>query len=53
MILMPQILDITANENACYKHNELELIFSGFLCCSYAEAHWKNFKIFKKFSYYF
>ena len=24
MILMPQILDIIANENACYKSNELE-----------------------------
>ena len=24
MILMPQIFDIIANENACYKHNELE-----------------------------
>ena len=27
MILMPQIFDITANENARFKHNELELIF--------------------------
>ena len=25
MILMPQIFDVTANENACYKRNELEL----------------------------
>ena len=25
MILMPQIFDITANENARYKRNELEL----------------------------
>ena len=24
MILMPQIFDLTANENVCYKHNELE-----------------------------
>ena len=24
MILMPQIFDVTANENACYKRNELE-----------------------------
>ena len=24
MILMPQIFDVTANENACYKQNELE-----------------------------
>ena len=24
MILMPQIFDVTANENACYKCNELE-----------------------------
>ena len=27
MILMPQIFDVTANENARYKHNELELLF--------------------------
>ena len=26
MILMPQIFDVTANENARYKHNELELV---------------------------
>ena len=25
MILMPQIFDVIANENACYKRNELEL----------------------------
>ena len=25
MILMPQIFDVTANENARYKRNELEL----------------------------
>ena len=25
LILMPQIFDVTANENACYKCNELEL----------------------------
>ena len=24
MILMPQIFDVIANVNACYKHNELE-----------------------------
>ena len=24
MILMPQIFDVTANENVRYKHNELE-----------------------------
>ena len=27
MILMPQIFDVTANENARYKRNELELRF--------------------------
>ena len=27
MILMPQIFDVTANENARYKRNELELNF--------------------------
>ena len=27
MILMPQIFDVTANENARYKRNELELLF--------------------------
>ena len=27
MILMPQIFDVTANENARYKRNELELHF--------------------------
>ena len=27
MILMPQILDVTANENARYKRNELEFRF--------------------------
>ena len=27
---MPKIFDVTANENACYKHNELELKFFGF-----------------------
>ena len=27
MILMPQIFDVTANENARYKRNELELKF--------------------------
>ena len=27
MILMPQIFDVTANENARYKRNELELCF--------------------------
>ena len=26
MILMPQIFDVTANENARYKRNELELV---------------------------
>ena len=26
MILMPQIFDVTANENARYKRNELELL---------------------------
>ena len=26
MILMPQIFDVTANENACYKLNELEFM---------------------------
>ena len=29
MILMPQIFDVTANENARYKRNELEYIFHG------------------------
>ena len=24
---MPQIFDVTANENAHYKHNELECVF--------------------------
>ena len=24
---MPQISDVTANENACYKRNELEFVF--------------------------
>ena len=28
MILMPQIFDVTANENARYKRNELEMKFS-------------------------
>ena len=28
MILMPQIFDVTANENARYKRNELELRIS-------------------------
>ena len=28
MILMPQIFDVTANENARYKRNELELTTS-------------------------
>ena len=27
MILMPQIFDVTANENARYKRNELEWCF--------------------------
>ena len=27
MILMPQIFDVTANENARYKSNELEFLF--------------------------
>ena len=27
MILMPQIFDVTANENARYKRNELEMRF--------------------------
>ena len=30
MILMPQIFDVTANENARYKRNELELYFWAF-----------------------
>ena len=29
MILMPQIFDVTANENARYKRNELEYNISG------------------------
>ena len=29
MILMPQIFDVTANENASYKRNELELRIDG------------------------
>ena len=28
MILMPQIFDVTANENARYKRNNLELCFN-------------------------
>ena len=28
MILMPQIFDVTTNENERYKRNELELIFA-------------------------
>ena len=28
MILMPQIFDVTANENARYKRNELEWLFN-------------------------
>ena len=31
MILMLQIFDVTAKENACYKHNELESIFTIFI----------------------
>ena len=31
MILMPQIFDVTANENARYKRNELELYFNYFI----------------------
>ena len=27
MILMPQIFDVTVNENACYERNELESQF--------------------------
>ena len=27
MILMPQIFDVIANQNARYKRNELELVF--------------------------
>ena len=30
MILMPQIFDVTANENAGYKRNELESVFMFF-----------------------
>ena len=30
MILMPQILDVIANENARYKRNELEFSFPAF-----------------------
>ena len=30
MILMPQILDVIANENARYKRNELELALTIF-----------------------
>ena len=30
MILMPQIFDVIANENARYKRNELESCFSSF-----------------------
>ena len=30
MILMPQILDVTANEKARYKRNELEFVFYTF-----------------------
>ena len=35
MILMPQIFDVTANENARYKHNELEYV-------SYWWHQWKQ-----------
>ena len=28
MILLPQIFDVTANENARYKRNELEFMFA-------------------------
>ena len=35
MILMPQILDVTANENARYKRNELELYFVHHKCGRY------------------
>ena len=31
MILMPQIFDVIANENACYKRNELE-------CCCMSQS---------------
>ena len=31
MILMPQIFDVTANENARYKRNELEYFFNYFI----------------------
>ena len=31
MILMPQIFDVTANENARYKRNDLELLFKEWL----------------------
>ena len=30
MILMPQIFDVTANENVRYKRNELELLIKHF-----------------------
>ena len=40
MILMPQIFDVTANENARYKRNELEcLIFA--LTCSHNKHQWQ------------
>ena len=30
MILMPQIFDVIANENACYERNDLEYLFMPF-----------------------
>ena len=36
MILMPQIFDVTANENARYKRNELELNMISNHCNSFS-----------------
>ena len=45
MILMPQIFDVTANENARYKRNELEFSLLGEDSCEYRllQLSWKNY----------
>ena len=45
MILMPQIFNVTANENARYKRNELELFISSiklFINIQYASKSMKR-----------
>ena len=36
---MPQIFDVTANENARYKRNELELSFVMYSYCKYIDFY--------------